>query len=417
MHQFSSCVSVSKVPLSGRRKAVKDSVAHILILTESPFSKRDYDRFGVELLSQSFRVSILDCTAWLKPDFRDNYSTTAYHCPGYVSIADRDSLVSRLDGLVRTVAIDYLSDCARSRRIRAELKSRNILRVVVLQGLLPAPFIKWSDRVRQSIYLYAPRSVPGRIYRRIAQALRSQDPAPEVAVLSGSACLKDKILDGVTHKIWAHSFDFDIYLECKDQIVPPVAPYAVFLDEDMIYHSDYACLETRPPTTEQAYFASINGFFREFERSTGLSVIIAAHPRSNYELRPQLWGSRTAIYGKTAQLVRDASVVLCHQSTAISFAVLWRKPTIFLTMNKLIPSYFGPRIAFMSTLLGAPLLNVDRDRNQLPNVMPDIKSLPSVDEVAYAKYIDEYIKRPGTPYVPVWQIFSEYVQREIIWTE
>lgn len=408
MHQFSSCVSASKVPPSGRRKAVKDSVTHILILTESPFSKRDYDRFGVELLSQSFRVSILDCTAWLKPDFRDKYSATEYHCPGYVSIADWDSMASYLNGQVITVAIDYLSGCARSKRIRRELKSRNILRAVVRLGLLAAPPIKWSDRIRQSISLYTPRSIPGRIYRRIAQALRGQDPAPEIALLSGSACLKDKRLDVATHKIWAHSFDFDIYLECKDQIVASVAPYAVFLDEDMIYHSDYACLGTRPPMTEQAYYASMNGFFREFECSTGLPAIIAAHPRSHYELRPQLWNSRTTIYGKTAQLVRGATLVFCHQSTAISFAVMWRKPIIFLTTNELMSSYFGPGIALRSTLLMAQLINVDMVGNQLP----DIKSLSKVDEVAYAKYIDEYIKRPGTPNLPVWQIFSEYLQRE-----
>lgn len=383
-------------------------MTRILILTGSPFSKRDYDRFGVELLSQSFRVSILDCTPWLKPDFWDKYSAIVFRCPGYVSVTDLDSLIGHINSQVKTVAIDYLGGCARSKRVRMELKNLNIPRAIVQHGLLPPLTVKWSDRVGRIISSNTPLCILKKIYRRSEHKL-NPDPAPEIALLSGTAGLKDKRLHGVAHKIWAHSFDFDIYLESKGQAVS-VAPYAVFLDEDMIYHSDYDYLGIKPPTTEQTYYASMNGFFQKLERNIGMPVVVAAHPRSRSDLSSQLWNGRTTIYAKTAQLVRDATLVLCHQSTAVSFAVMWRKPLLFLTTNELIPSFLGPRIALGSTLLGAPLINIDGNSNQLP----DIKSLFEVDEVAYAKYTDEYIKRSGTPNLPVWQIFSEYVQRELM---
>lgn len=387
---------------------MKTAEIHILILTDTPFSKRDYDRFGVEVLSQGFQVSILDCTPWLRPDFWDKYSSLAYRCSGYISVASMESVVACLSRQMKVVAIDYLGICARSQRIRMELKSRNIPRTVVLLGVLPIPASKWSDRVRQTISMYKPCAIPGKIYQCIKRLLGSQGLVPEIALLSGSVCLKGKNLYGVTQKIWAHSFDFDIYLGCRGQRSASVAPYAVFLDEDMIYHSDYEYFGAKPPTTEHAYYASMNDFLQKLERNVGLPVIVAAHPRSRYDLRPQLWNGRATVYAKTAQLVRDATLVLCHQSTAVSFAVMWRKPIIFLTTNELMSSYFGPGIALRSTLLRAQLINVDMVGNQLP----DIKSLSKVDEVAYAKYIDEYIKRPGTPNLPVWQIFSEYLQRE-----
>lgn len=391
---------------------MKASVDHILILTASPFSKRDYDRFGVELLSQIFRVSILDCTAWLKPDFWGKHSAIVHSCPGYVSVADWAAMVRCLDGQEGATVIDYLGSCRRSQRVRAELRRRNIVRAVVRLGVLPVPPIRWLDRVRQELSRYKPFSLVKKLYGRIGEMLSSRDPAPEIVVLSGTACLRDRGLHSVAHKIWAHSFDFDFYLGCREAVSASAAPYAVFLDEDMIYHSDYDYLGMKPPTTERAYYASMNDFFKTLENDIGLPVVVAAHPRSRYDLHPHLWNGRTVICAKTAQLVRDAAVVLCHQSTAISFAIMWRKPIIFLTTNELLSSYVGPRIAFGSTLLGAPLLNVDGGGKQLLNIMPDAKSLPSVDEVAYAKYTDEYIKRAGTPNLPVWQIVSEYLQRE-----
>lgn len=306
------------------------------------------------------------------------------------------------------MAIDILGNCIRSSQVRKELKKRSILRVIVHNGLTPSSSVKWSHRVRQMISSYSLSSILKKLYQRSRQIL-DPDPAPEVALLSGADGLKDKRVRCVEHKIWAHSFDYDIYLEHNKARQNVSEPYAVFLDEDMVHHSDYDHLGVTPPTSEQAYYSSMNDFFQKLKRDVGVPVIVAAHPRSNYDVRPQLWRSCSITKGKTAQLVRDAALVLCHGSTSVSFAVLWRKPILFLTTNDLIPSYLGPNIALLRSLLRAPLINIDEKNNPLPN----IKSLLGVDQAAYANYINEYIKRPGTPDFPVWRIFSEFVQREL----
>ena len=89
-------------------------VTQILILTEAPFTRRDYDRFGVDLLRRNFRVSILDCTSWLKPEYWRKYSAIAYNCPGYKQVADFESFVSNLDGGAKAIAVDFLGGCAKS---------------------------------------------------------------------------------------------------------------------------------------------------------------------------------------------------------------------------------------------------------------------------------------------------------------
>jgi hypothetical protein len=38
---------------------------NILILLPGPFLKRDYVRFGIEMLKKKFLVKVIDCTVWM----------------------------------------------------------------------------------------------------------------------------------------------------------------------------------------------------------------------------------------------------------------------------------------------------------------------------------------------------------------
>src|SRR6266446_2175712 len=294
------------------------AVKEILILTESPFSKRDYDRFGVELLSQSFGVSILDCTQWLKPDFWDSYSKTAFPCPGYRAVENFDSFRRCLDRTQGGLAIDYLGDSSNAKRIRVELKKQNIGRVIYFHGLLPV----YPERLLTNI-------------RRRVKRIFAHEPAPDVAVMSGEVGLTDARVPSAPHKIWAHSLDYDIYLRERSNSSRPSSPYAVFLDEDMIYHSDYHHSGTTSPTKAEVYYPAMRGFFERLERTSGMPVKIATHPRSNLDLQRELWNGHETVNAMTSQLVRGASLVLCHLSTSLAFAVLWRKRLLFLTTNDL----------------------------------------------------------------------------------
>ena len=41
----------------------------LLFLVESPFSARDATRFGIDVLSESFEVTVVDATAAVSPSF------------------------------------------------------------------------------------------------------------------------------------------------------------------------------------------------------------------------------------------------------------------------------------------------------------------------------------------------------------
>ena len=383
-------------------------VTQILILTEAPFTRRDYDRFGVDLLRKNFHVSILDCTSWLKPEFWNKYSAIAYDCTGYTEVPDFESLVVNLDMSANAIAIDFLGDCANSTTARIELKKRQIPRAVFLQGLLPRPKGNWYQRLRLFLHSNTPRSALTKLTRRGRQIVY-REPAPDLMVLSGSASLKDARVQRTAHRLWTHSLDYDIYLANGHEEFELGERYAVFLDEDMAFHPDYDHSGIEPPTTPGKYYPAMNRFFEQFERANGMRVIIAGHPRSHHQLHSELWSGRTIIRNKTAQLVRGADYVLGHATTSLSFAVLWRKPILFLSSNDLDKSYLGPLIALRSNLLRRPLVNVDEPLR----VAPDQNDFLAVDEDAYSGYVAEFIKCPGTPDLPAWQIFSEFVMRDL----
>lgn len=385
------------------------TAARIVLLVISPFSRRDYERFGVEVLRRWFRVSILDCTAWLKPEFAAKYADVVYSCPGYVPIESAESLWREIDRDTPTVVIDYLGSPGASevRAFRRQLRSRGVPRAAVQAGLLPEPPATLAARGTGRIRLSDIVALGGKVWRRALRALRPE-PTPEIVVLSGTAGLRRNGAHRSPRKIWAHSADFDTYV-AVDRERQSVPPYAVFLDEDMIYHSDFEHAGSSSPATESAYYGSLNRLFEEIEAAYGTSVVVAAHPRSRYDIRPHLWSGRRVVHGRTAELVRDSALVICHQSTAISFAVLWRKPLLFLTTREIaVSGTMHARIGLISSMLNAVMVNVDAR-----NGVPPWDILSSVDEAAYTAYVREYIKRDGAPAGSLWEIFSLYVEREI----
>lgn len=383
-------------------------ISTVIFITESPFSERDYSRFGVEILRRNFDVKIFDCTSLLKPYFWEKHKEVRFQCSGYHAIGDIEQFLSLIAKIkYNSVAIDFIGIEPETRRIRMILQKFGIPRVILHSGLLPNPVTDFRGRVLRILFLLKnPKLLSRGIGRRIERLLMPST-FPQIALCSGKAGLNDPRLVGVKHKIFGHSFDYDLYLANKHQLDLKPSPYAVFLDEDMIYHSDYDHASLKPAATEGSYYGSMNKFFDAFELETGIPIRVAAHPRSRYDLRPELWGKRSVIYGKTAQLVQDATIVLCHQSTSVSFAVLWRKPLIYLTTNEINSSFLGPRVSLFSRLLRAPLFNVD-----YLNVIPPIELLTVINEPAYAEYIEQYIKLPNTPDIPLWDIFSQYIKRE-----
>jgi hypothetical protein len=154
--------------------------------------------------------------------------------------------------------------------------------------------------------------------------------------------------------------DYDHYVKaraCAERLVE--GRYAVFLDINLPSQSDLAIFGY-PQIDAGSYYRSLNRFFARLEMQHGLEVVIAAHPKADY--RASTFDGRAVHRLVTAALVRDAEFVLCHISTALSYAVLNAKPVIFIYTNDMLQAYRNTVIRsmrFSADYLGALLHNID----------------------------------------------------------
>ena len=80
----------------------------IVILTPAPFSKRDYDRFGIDILKRNFLVQVLDCTAWINQEYLKLYSKNIFKFKENISITSKDDFLQYISEINSPIVIDRL---------------------------------------------------------------------------------------------------------------------------------------------------------------------------------------------------------------------------------------------------------------------------------------------------------------------
>lgn len=107
----------------------------------------------------------------------------------------------------------------------------------------------------------------------------------------------------------------------------PKEGYVAYLDQYTPYHPD-SHLTGIVANDPQKFYKYLNEFFKKIEDKYGLPVIIAAHPKAIYSVNP--FEERRIIFNSTKNIVFHSNLVLAHFSTAISYAVIYNKPLIFI---------------------------------------------------------------------------------------
>lgn len=157
--------------------------------------------------------------------------------------------------------------------------------------------------------------------------------------------------------------DYDDALFGKNKWVPPddmPADYCVFLDGYWPYHPDNVKEDIR--IDADTYYQSLNRMFDAIEKRIAIPVVIAAHPKSDYETIGNKFDSRILIKGQTRDLIQQSRFVLLHESTAFSYALIYEKPMVFLTDNQAdtVNGFLGYRIRQFKNFFGSPIINIDK---------------------------------------------------------
>ena len=371
----------------------------ILILVESYFQERDYRRYGIAtMVANGFHVEVWEVFhAWNRTysqSYRPPDPSTFSGLRAFSSMSEICEEVARISRSDAVLAlIPHISVTA---PIFRQFAANGIYFGDIVVAAPPVESIRFlSEKTLRSWW--------DSLYIRIPHWMRRTCPW-RFLLLCGGENLANDVRLPAADAIWSHQLDYDQILEVGYLADGEESRHLVFIDEYVPFHPDHLAKGTEPPTTAEKYYPRLRSLFDEIEETLGLPVVIAAHPRSNYDQHPDYFGGRRMVIGMTCSLVREAKLVITHGSTANNFTVAYNKPVLDVTSDDLNISNKGPIINATAEHLGASLANLDRPR-QL-----DASELLRIDTEKYALFRTRVIKRPGSPQKSTWQTFCEHLR-------
>ncbi|NFV78557.1 hypothetical protein [Magnetospirillum aberrantis] len=391
--------------------------APVTYFIQVPLTGRDRQRFAIDDLQHAgFTVRVVDFGPFLLP----NLPADRNH---YGSLGDLTPVV--------------VSDRAGIDRVMAELKESGGLVVCLIAGrtIVPAaagilrrlgrlgvPYIQFlnvqvpgiarADGVQK-------KSIPSRLlhFLRSGNILRSLHgriplrflgvPCAAAALYGGRLSKGGRLIGPTTQAIAAHASDWEQVRTARNRAADE-RPVAVFLDQFLPFHPDFTETGGRPPDPA-LYFNSLRRLFDRIERELGLEVVIAAHPRADYHVRGgELFGKRRLVIGDTAGLIRDSRLVVAHYSSAIGLAAAFLKPVLLVGSKDVWSA--DPVILRMAEgyaqTLRRPLWSLDA----VDSI--DLTMALDVDKPAYAGFVENYLKMPGSPDGSLGEILIEALTRQ-----
>lgn len=162
--------------------------------------------------------------------------------------------------------------------------------------------------------------------------------------------------------VYINNFDYEEYYNNKEECLINYR-YWLFIDQYIPYHPDYKINNSK--TIDAAtYYYKLEQFFECIQKTYGVKVIIAEHPKANYDKNKHFVNFKR-IKGKTCTLVKYADYVLLHDSLSVSFPILYGKPIVHIYTNEFNDIYITmDRIKTLSNILGSRIFNIDTDNIQ-----------------------------------------------------
>ena len=156
---------------------------------------------------------------------------------------------------------------------------------------------------------------------------------------------------------------------------------AVLLDASTpMFKSDYVLMRRKDTLTSDVWYPTLTRFIDRLEADAGVKVEIAGHYKSVHPAIAPCFGNRPVHYGKTIELVRSSDFVITRMSCAISYAVMFKKPVIFIYSNQIKKNAEAMRkICGMAAMLGTEPVNIDEP-------LIEIEGLLKIDEKRYRNY-------------------------------
>jgi Holliday junction resolvase len=191
--------------------------------------------------------------------------------------------------------------------------------------------------------------------------------------------------------------------------------YCVFLDQYIPWHPDWEQLGIKvSKEMEESYHRELREMFSYIEKNYGMKVVIASHPKGDYEKHPEAFKGFEIIRFKTTELVCGAEFVMAHSSGSISDAIILHKPVVYINNNMFHTIIQANGIEFYEQInacaneIGADVINAS-ERRYLDYDFSSVR----IDEEKYTQIIrnqwyGNYNTDLSNP-TPLWDQINEFL--------
>jgi hypothetical protein len=189
----------------------------------------------------------------------------------------------------------------------------------------------WRNSKLNPIHLYKA------LYNRIGRKIINYQKAKFI-VLGGShnedLYINSTLYNKNTKILRFHTWDYERFIN-SNSYDNEGKPYCVYLDQYFPFHPDLKTqMDFEFTEYDKTEFVNdMNVIFEHIRCNYKLDIIIAAHPRADYKNKKDLYPNTKIEYGKTAQLIKGAKLVVANFSNSIMFAVMANLPLLIVNSN------------------------------------------------------------------------------------
>lgn len=374
----------------------------IIYFVANEFSNRDYNRLGIEhCTDKGYCVEVWNFSTYLYDNtVQQNYINSKFILRTFDTkkeIINSINNLSQKDFIVNQVFFGI-----QTYFLYRMLKVNKIGFSQIYLGSIPSKCdTSFSTILKQGNMNFF--KIYNFIFKKIISLLKI-DIYPSFILVDGKKAPVAKS----SRVVYAHSYDYDLYL--KEQTLEKIKrknKFIVFLDVNLVDHTDFKILNLHNPVTKEKYYSSLTKYFENIREATGLNIIIVAHPRTDYDKLQKEFKSFKIVQNNTNKLIAESEFVISHDTTAISLVVLNNKPIQFITTDELIEAK-DTEIECMANYFDKQVINID-DLFYFDKI-----ETYRIPEKRYKEYIEDYIKVEDSPKKLLWDIFIDILEKEKI---
>ena len=365
----------------------------IINLVETQLSQNDIIKYGHSFYKK-FRIQMyfFNISSITRNDYYQKYKQEfkSQNLDNYINFFTLNELTEKLDHFKDAHIISLIPTKGKIYdKIYEHLNNSKFKYSLVLSGNVPVPTLKMDE------ILFLSLKYPLHFLKKVKNRFNNLQPAickPQYIFTSSRTSESQFSVS----KIKIPSYDYDELISYerahKNISYNSKKKYFVYLETppshpDGLYAKDR--FPPEKPCSEKDWFSGLNYFFKNLVKVSGIQIKVLPHPRTTQKCLDSLKYCEIENRNKKIDLIKNSSGVITQASSAISFAIYYDKPIIFIDQNKLT-FHNRRKIKYLSKYFNKVPVDMKKSINK-----NKIKHLLKVETDRYEKFKLDYLGFPS----------------------